>query len=307
MIMKASDPRDDARTIFRGVEPDSERLSAGTFRLGLKSLLGLGLLPLGKSAARFQRQLSSINRLDQGLILILPGIEGCSSINDSIARGLVAAHLPHAIQVIDWRKFSPWNPLQLAMERYNHQQALQIVNVITEYRERYPGRPVHLIGHSAGAGMVLFVLKQASSPNFVDSAVLLAAAVSRDFKVGDLLDRTAYGIWNFHSALDLLTVGLGTMLVGTMDRQHTVSAGALGFRPTKTSSQQTDGVRQHSGDLHQIAFQLGMVKSWNFGGHFGATNAVFVKRFVAPICRLRATDPSDSPCQLTANGDHCEK
>ncbi len=119
------------------------------FGLGFRSMLRVGFALFGSMAARFHRSLAGTTRLEHGLIIILPGIEGCSSINDSIARGLVAGQLPHAIRIIDWRRFRPWNP------------------------------------------------------------------------------------------------------------------------------------------LHQIRFRPNMIKCWNFGGHFGSTNAVFVRRHIAPILLLR--------------------
>jgi hypothetical protein len=63
----------------------------------------------------------------------------------------------------------------------------------------------------------------------VTSVTLVVCCGIKEFDVERLLNRTTAGIWNFYSALDLPTVGLGTMLFGTMDRRHTVSAGALGF------------------------------------------------------------------------------
>lgn len=253
------------------------------FRLGLKSMLGLCLAPLGDLAANFHRTLSCNARLEHGLIIILPGIEGCSSVNDSIARGLVAGQLSHAIQIFDWRRFRPWNPLHLAMQQHNRTQARVVAELIVNYQRDFPGQPVHLIGHSAGAGMALFVLEHLKEDQAVTSVTLLSAAVSRRFDVERLLDRTTAGIWNFYSPLDLPTVGFGTMLFGTMDRCHAVSAGALGFLTQNHDSVYSKEPQQPR--LNQIPYQKSMAKSWNFGGHFGATNAVFVRDNIVPICR----------------------
>lgn len=257
------------------------------FGLGLRSLIRVGFAPFGRTAARFHRPLAVTTRLEHGLVIILPGIEGCSSINDSIARGLVAGQLSHAIRIIDWRRFRPWNPIQLAMERHNHTQARVVAEVITDYQRNFPGQPVHLIGHSAGAGMALFALEQLPAGHSVTTVTLMAAAVSRKFDIARLLDRTRIGIWNFYSPLDLPTIGLGTMLFGTMDRRHEVSAGALGFQLADESTQSPENSAAAGPKLHQIRFRSNMIKSWNFGGHFGTTNAVFVRRHIAPILLRR--------------------
>lgn len=270
-------------------EEISARRSArrATFGLGFRSLLRIGLAPLGARATSFSRQLGTASRLEHGLIVILPGIEGCSSVNDSIARGLVAGRLPHAVKILDWRKYRPWNPLYLAMQRHNRAQALVAADVIAKYQRDYPGQPIHLIGHSAGAGMALFMLEELP-PKTVDSVILMAAAVSRQFDVKRLLDRTRLGIWNFYSPIDLPAVGIGTLLFGTMDRRHAISAGALGFQ-TAANQEQYEGESESGSTpgprLNQICFCPRMIKSWNFGGHFGWTNAVFVQHHVAPICQ----------------------
>ena len=287
MIMRVGQ-LDHGGTALRRIKQDvavSHRRAV--FGLGLRSLLGLGLAPFGNAAANFHRSLACTSRLEHGLIIILPGIEGCSTINDSIARGLVAGELSHAIRIIDWRRFRPWNPLHLVMERHNRNQARVVADVIIDYQRNFPGQAVHLIGHSAGAGMALFVLEQLPENHRVTSVTLMAATVSRTFDVTGLLSRTRFGIWNFYSPLDFASVGLGTMLFGTMDRRHTVSAGALGFQ-IADDRQAVEGDKPDAGPrLHQIKFRLNMMKAWNFGGHFGPTNAVFVQENVAPICRQR--------------------
>ena len=285
MVMYAEQTQQSGLMFSTTTETKTVSDRAAIFRLGFKSMLGLCLAPLGGMAANFHRTLSCTARLEHGLIIILPGIEGCSSVNDSIARGLVAGQLSHAIQIIDWRRFRPWNPLHLAMQRHNRTQARVVAELIINYQRDFPGQPVHLIGHSAGAGMALFVLEHLSGDQAVTSVTLLSAAVSRRFDVERLLDRTTAGIWNFYSPLDLPTVGLGTMLFGTMDRRHAVSAGALGFLTKHCSLMSSEDPRLQRPQLNQIPYQKEMAKSWNFGGHFGSTNAVFVRDNLVPICR----------------------
>lgn len=208
--------------------------------------------------------------------MVLPGIDGCTTVCDGVARGLDAGGINSALEIHDWRSFRCWNPFHLATARKNLAAAAKISDRIVEYQVRYPNRPVHLIGHSAGAGMALFVMQQLPSGVTIDSAILLAAAVSRDFGVHDLTSRTRSGIWNFWSRGDMLTVGLGTLIFGTMDRRHAASAGAFGFR-------KTSALQKSSGMLHDVGYAYAMARCWNFGGHFGCTNSAFISRYIAPI------------------------
>lgn len=286
MIQAEQKDRIDVRCHV-GDEMKAQGTRGAIFCRGLQSLLGICLAPLGRIVTKFHQPLSCPRRMENGLIVILPGIEGCSSINESIARGLVAAELSHSIQIIDWRRFRPWNPLHLAMLRHNRTQARVVADLIINYQRNFPGQPVHLIGHSAGAGMALFVLENLQEHQAVTSVTLMAAAISRKFDVTSLLNRTKAGIWNFYSPLDLPTVGLGTMIFGTMDRRHAISAGALGFLTSDSNPLSSECDRKTMPKLHQIRYHKGMARSWNFGGHFGPTNAVFVQSNIAPICRLR--------------------
>ena len=133
---------------------------------------------------------------------------------------MIAQGFDGAIGVHDWRSFRGWNPLHLATSKRNRQSADQISERLIEYSKQHPGRPIHLVGHSAGAGMALFVLEQLPVHLQVESCVLLAAAISRKFDAAKLSEHTNNGIWNFWSRGDLPTVGLGTMIFGTMDRRH---------------------------------------------------------------------------------------
>lgn len=259
----------------------------GTFAKGAASTARLLLAPLGGRVARFHQSMHNRDRLNQGLVVVLPGIDGCTTVCDNIARGLHAAGTDAAVEIHDWRSFRGWNPLHLATVRKNRQQAHHISLRLQQYRCEFPGRPISLIGHSAGAGIALFVMEKLPKSFLVDHVILLAAAVSRNYEAYQLAKSTSGGIWNFSSRHDLPVVGLGTLIFGTIDRRHAVSAGALGFAPAPSESGKTSMLRE-------VRYSSGMVRSWNFGGHFGCTNSAFVERHVAPIINRRLDSPADS-------------
>ena len=73
---------------------------------------------------------------------------------------------------------------------------------------------------------------------------------------------------------------LGTLVFGTVDRRHTVSAGFRGFRERNLSSYQR---------LEQRPYRRAMFSSWHWGGHMGWTNRVFAAEHLAPL--LRQSEP----------------
>ena len=258
--------------------PDLATLSASRYGpSGLMSMLRMLLAPLGPRAATFHRRLTTRDRYARGLIIVLPGIDGCTTVSDNIARGLDAAGLNMAVELIDWRRSTRWSPRHLITESHHQQQAARISRRIKDYAEEFPDRPIHLIGHSAGAAMVLYVLRELHGILHVDSAVLLSPAISRGFDIQSLLNVTRRGIWNFCSFADLPALGIGTILFGTMDRRHALSAGLLGFRTGRFN------VDPQTMALHQVRYSWRMAGHWHFGGHFGNTNAAFVRHYVAPL------------------------
>jgi pimeloyl-ACP methyl ester carboxylesterase len=221
-------------------------------------------------------------RAEHGYAIVLPGVEGTSFHNINIARGLIDAGYPGAVEVRDWTT-GHW-PLfvyhLMALER-NRQVARDIAAQIVTFQDQFPGRPVTLVGHSGGAAMAVLVLEALPDERRVSSAVLLAAAISPDYDLTQALARTDYGITNFYSWGDVPHLVVGTLALGTVDRRHTVSAGAAGFH---VPSGLSEGQRQlYIERLHQVPYRLAMVKSFNGGGHIGPTNRKFVTEWVAPL------------------------
>jgi pimeloyl-ACP methyl ester carboxylesterase len=254
------------------------------FRRGAVSAMRLALTPLGRRAARSHLKCPPASHAEHGLVVILPGIDGCTTVCDGVVRGLILGGLQAVIKVVDWRSFRVWSPIHLATHQRNQRRAKEIADSIRAFQHEYPGKPVHLIGHSAGAGMALFVMQHLTGVANVQSVVLLAAAVSRQFDVERLVPSATNGIWNFWSRGDLPATGLGTMIFGTMDRRHSAAAGSLGFKLPIDSDGHAAGSR-----LHQVGYRYRMARVWNFGGHFGCTNTAFVARYVAPIVLNRVT------------------
>ena len=148
-------------------------------------------------------------RLDRGLVLILPGIEGRSFLNVSLMAGLLDAGLPYAMEIVDWTTGCCLLAIYhlLARER-NRRVARQIASRVVEYRRQYPGRPVWLIGHSGGGAMSLLAAEFLPAEQALTGIVLLAPAISSRYSCEAAMQRTERGIWNFYSAGDVWFLGL---------------------------------------------------------------------------------------------------
>ncbi len=226
--------------------------------------------------------LNSIERFRHGYTIVLPGIEGASFANSNIAQGLKDGGVETAIEVHDW---TTENPLLFAVHLRNldrnRRQARRLAEKIVTYQDRYPGRPVHLVGHSGGAGMAILTLEALPSDRTITTAILLAGALAPDHDLSQSLAKTEKGIWNYYSPIDAALLGAGTLVMGTIDGEHAVASGAIGFNIPKDLPLQDRAVYQAK--LHQVPYDIGMVTSGNLGGHFGPTWQHFVSDYLAPI------------------------
>ncbi len=252
------------------------------FFRGCLSILGVVLHPLGRFSGRWLGRLRTPERLQRGLVLVLPGIEGESCINHSIARGLADGGVQAAIEIFDWTTgVILLFPYHLRGLRRNLARADRLAARIVAYRKAYPGREVHLVGHSGGGALSVLTLERLPAGTTVTSTVLLQAAISPTHDLSVALAKTERGIWNFSSYLDGFFCGLFTILGGTVDGRHTPAAGMIGFCPP-------DGLdaaakELYATQLHEVPFRPEMCAAFHFGGHMGATNRVFVAERIAPL------------------------
>lgn len=243
-------------------------------RLWLTAAFICGAMNL--TGCSFYRDSTDLHRLDQGLTIVLPGIEGESIFNGNIARGLESGEVSTAIRIHDWTTgVAPLALVHLRDRGRHRRQADTVARQIVTYQQIYPDRPVFLVGHSGGAALSLLVLEALPPEHRVAGVFMLAAAISPDFDIEHALTRTEHGIWNHYSPLDVPLLVAGTSLAGTIDGQWSASAGATGF-------DLETGENPLSPQLFQVPYRPEMLLASNPGGHMGPTFPSYVRRYVAP-------------------------
>jgi len=249
---------------------------------GCLSIVGVLFHPLGRFCGPLLSDLGTPERLERGLVLVLPGIEGRSFLNHSIARGLADGGVDVAIEIFDWTTGIILRFLyHLRGWRRNIRQAERLVQRIVEYQKSHPGRPVYLIGHSGGGALSVLALERLPPHASVTGAVLLNAALSPHYNLSAALAHAEHGIWNFRSIFDVFFVGIGTAVAGTVDGKYTPSAGMVGFRVP--SGLDAASRELYETRLRDVPFRAAMMADFHFGGHMGPSNRVFVARQVAPL------------------------
>ena len=113
----------------------------------------LALFPIWLSGCGLS-DLRSRDRMQNGYVIVLPGIEGRSTLNWSVAKGLADGGVPAAIEVYDWTLGgSVFTAVaSLRAEGHNRSEAKKIARQIIAYQDSHPGKPTHIVGHSGGGG-----------------------------------------------------------------------------------------------------------------------------------------------------------
>ena len=225
-------------------------------------------------------------RLDKGLVIVLPGIEGRSVFNEEICRGLNVGGVDSAIELYDWTSGVPLGfVVNLWSSDRNHKEASKIAERIARYQFNYPGRPVVLVGQSGGSAISAWTCEAMRWGRKIDGVVMLAAALSPGYRLTTALDSTKRGIVNFYSSRDVLLLWAGTSIYGTMDGKHSTSAGNVGFAvpPEKLRPKEYD-------KLYQVPWRSEMAQTGHHGMHLTSGTAGFVARYVAPLVNAEKWD-----------------
>lgn len=216
------------------------------------------------------------DRIERGLVVVLPGIEGRSPLNEEICRGLNDGGVDWAIELMDWTSWA--GPLydQRAQE-HNRRKACEIAALVLNYKQTHPGSPVVLVGQSGGGAMAIWTAEALPPDCTLDGIILLAASLSPNYDLELALSKTRRGIVSFYSSRDWLLLGFGTTVVGTMDGEHSSSAGKVGFELPLSVPQYKK--------LYQIPWSKEMSSTGYTGQHMNSGAKEFVVEYVVPFVR----------------------
>lgn len=214
----------------------------------------------------------SNDRLESGLVIILPGIEGESPANHDIRRGLDMAGVNRGLPIYNWGFPVPVAGMIVNQVDFlgNRMKSLDIAKMVVSYQDAHPGKPVYLVGHSGGGGMAVFAAESLPEGRQVEGLVLLSASVSAGYDLTKALEHTRHGLVNFYNRNDTGLLGVGTTVMGNVDGVHGPSAGLIGF----------DTDARNYDNLYQV--NVTEINSDDLDPHFSTTRVNFVSSHVAP-------------------------
>lgn len=188
----------------------------------------------------------------------------------------------------------PWNTgLGFAVDEtagvdYKRGKARELAGLIRRYQDEYPGRPVTLIGLSAGTAIAVFALEELPRSRQVDNVILLGSALSRSYDLAEALRRVKNRFVVYTSPRDeVLIVFVG--ITGTADREFCgpCAAGLRGFDPAGAPDDPETTALYRK--VENVEWRPEFARSGNIGNHAGWVLPRFVEEHVAPI--LRSSTP----------------
>lgn len=213
--------------------------------------------------------------------MVIGGVGGLDWCGLALRRLLKHKQPPYAVEILEWgHGFGRWHA-DLTNVANRDAGARAIAGAIRLYKGSHPGCPVFLVAKSGGAGVVVKGLELLDQ-DAVDRVVLLAPAMSPNYDLTGALRAVRREIVVFWSPLDLIVLGAGTRLFGTIDRVKSVGAGLVGFRVPSGDSANLASRREY-GKLRQVRWHPRMAASGHLGGHMGPDSPFFLRKYVVPL------------------------
>ncbi len=230
------------------------------------------------------------NGAGRGLVILLSGAGGDLSLNERIRQGLERGGVPYTTENFVWSRGELLSD-QTDVEA-NRRMAGQLARRIEDYLDVHPGRPVHLIGLSAGTGLAVWALEDLAPGCKVTAAFLLASSLEARYDLGPALRAVRDRIYVFFSPVDTV-LSLGVTWAGTVDRGGGLSGGLLSFGPPAGSDEETRHLYREK--LVQYGWTPADVLLGHLGDHLGVTSPGFVAERIAPLVlgEAAAAAPAD--------------
>jgi len=240
------------------------------------------------------------NRYEEGLVVCLSGAGGMMGETERVREGLNAGGVRRAIEIFEWSGGGVLSDQTNVAE--NHRKAQRLSRRIEEYMRSYPGRPVHLIGVSAGTGLVVWALEDLSEGHQATGAVLISSSLDTKYDLTSALGKVSDRLYSFNSVADTI-LSLGVTFAGTVDRGGGIAGGLVGFSPPDGVSDETQTLYKEK--LVQVSWWPGDVVLGHLGNHLGATSPAYVETKIAPIIlgeQVPGLGPPKHPSTVAVKG-----
>ena len=237
-----------------------------------------------KSAWDGQVQADRKERLTRGCVFYFDGAGGGtkkSNYAGGVVEGMLEAGYKGGGELISWQTGRGLIADQNASVAYKRKKAEEGTAKIQAYQKNHPGKPVGLLGFSAGTAEAIFALEALPESAPVDQVVLLGTSISEDYDLTQALKRVKNKLFIFTSTHDRM-LGILMPFSGTADRKFDdPGAGIKGFVLPKGASAATR--KLYAEKIVTIPYSKDYRKDGDGGRHFDNVKKGFIRDEVAPL------------------------
>jgi pimeloyl-ACP methyl ester carboxylesterase len=241
--------------------------------LVLASPLVLILSMVECSSCRADGAPSLTNAIPSTVVFVANGSGDQDYVSDAMCSLVRNNHLPLCIRRVAWSR-TGFGTLDLHDKAGQKLAAQRLAASVLLERSTSPQIPICLVGHSAGAHVVLAAAEQLPAGT-LERIVLLAPAVSRHYDLRPALRATCKGIDSYYSKTDCILMVVETVCL-TADGHKAITAGRVGFAPACFDDPLFRKLRQYP-------YAPCMKQLEHGGGHYGWTRPPFLLSFVVPL------------------------
>jgi pimeloyl-ACP methyl ester carboxylesterase len=214
----------------------------------------------------------------RAIVLAVDGAGGFEASSRALRHTVIEDKLPLEIQSFHWTHGYCRILSDQMHASHMRREGKRLADLVLRCRDEAPDRPIYLVGHSAGCG-VLLTAAESLPPCSVERVVLLAPAVSVKHDLRPALVCSCRGMDVFYSQHDWVCLGVGMFLAGTTDRCWTLAAGKVGFRPVAHGPEE----EMLFAKLRQYPWDASLSWTGHKGGHYGPYQPGFLRMFVLPL------------------------
>lgn len=212
-------------------------------------------------------------------IFVADGAGNYQACSKTLRETIQRDKLPIYVHTFEWSHGRGRIFADQLMHDYARAAGVVMADQIADFRRARPGCRIHILGHSAGSSVALSALENLE-PGVVDRAFLLAPSVSAEYDLRPALQKVGREMHVYTSRHDWWYLGVSTHILGTQDRRFLAAAsGRVGFRPEPKGPEDAalfDKLKQHPWTPEQG-------QAGNLGGHFGAYQPEFLRRYLIPL------------------------
>lgn len=220
-------------------------------------------------------------------------------IDRAVTQGMLAGGIDARVEIYDWTG-TDRGLVALGNVTRHREQSKIVADKITRVARGEDGaaapKRIIVTSHSAGTGIAVWALEQLPDDVMIDDLVLIASALSPQYDLSRALKHVRHKAWAFNSELDMLVLGTGCKMFGTVDRVNTDAGGRVGFAlPSEPA------VAGQYEKFEQVPYDNDWMRFRNNGEHIGAMSRSFARNVIARVLKgeglppRATTTPSDLP------------